>query len=154
MRRALSPMSPVESLPATAPVRRRRTAVAWILATVELFVAANAFFGGIELIRTGFGIPQEWLAGTIFGDWTWPGILLILTVGLPHVAAALAALIRTRYWPQIGSVAGVLAGASLLGWIGIQLAVIGHYFFLQPVIAVIGLVEIGLAAWWRRSFWR
>ena len=93
-------MSPVEPLPATAPVRRRRTAVAWVLAVVELFVAVNAFFGGIELIRTGFGIPQEWLEGTMFSDWTWPGILLILTVGVPHVAAALAALIRTRYRPS------------------------------------------------------
>ena len=35
----------------------------------------------------------------------------------------------------------MLAGASLLVWIAMQLALLQVFFFLQPVIAVIGVVE-------------
>jgi hypothetical protein len=31
-----------------------------------------------------------------------------------------------------------------------QLALLQVYFFLQPVIAIIGLIEAGLAYWWLR----
>ena len=53
------------------------------------------------------------------------------------------------YNSRLGILTGVLAGSSLLLWIGSQLALLQVYFFLQPVVAVIGLVEIGLALWWR-----
>jgi hypothetical protein len=37
-------------------------------------------------------------------------------------------------------------------WIVVQLALLQRYFFLQPVIAGIGLAEVGVAlAWIRRS---
>jgi hypothetical protein len=31
-----------------------------------------------------------------------------------------------------------------------QLALLQVYFFLQPVIVAIGVIEAGLAYWWRR----
>jgi hypothetical protein len=50
--------------------------------------------------------------------------------------------------PRLGVLAGLLAGGSLLVWIAVQLALLQIYFFLQPVIAGLGLVEAGLAYWW------
>ena len=50
-----------------------------------------------------------------------------------------------------GPVAGVLAGAGLVLWIAVQLALLQRYFFLQPVIAGLGLVEMGLAWAWLRQ---
>lgn len=35
-----------------------------------------------------------------------------------------------------------------------QLALLQVYFFLQPVIAVTGLIEAGLAYWWSRRLAR
>jgi hypothetical protein len=131
-------------------VKRRRPPSAWALVILELTVAANALLGGIELIRTGFGIPLDWLARTPFTTWSWPGGLLIVTVALPHAAAAAAALVRTRWWPRIGWIAGSLAGLSLLAWIGVQVIVLQHYFVLQPVVAAIGIAELVLARLWRR----
>ena len=58
-----------------------------------------------------------------------------------------AALVAGR-----AGVAGVLAGVALVLWIAVQLLLLQRYFFLQPVIAGVGLLEVPLAsAWLRRS---
>ncbi|MBI4900976.1 MAG: hypothetical protein HY829_10920 [Actinobacteria bacterium] len=54
----------------------------------------------------------------------------------------------------MGILAGLLAGGSLLVWIVMQLALLQVYFFLQPVIAGIGVVEAGLAYSWLRRIRR
>ena len=47
---------------------------------------------------------------------------------------------------------GLVAGAALVLWIVVQLLALQHYFFLQPVIAGFGVLEMLLAwAWIRRS---
>ena len=46
---------------------------------------------------------------------------------------------------------GYLAGLALVGWIVVQLLVLQHFFFLQPVVAVLGLAEIVLAWLWQRA---
>lgn len=78
-----------------------------------------------------------------------PGWVLIALVGVPHLLAAIPVLFLPGR-PRLGILAGYLAGASLLVWIGMQLAILQVYFFLQPVIAVIGVLEAGLAFWWSR----
>ena len=47
--------------------------------------------------------------------------------------------------------ASYLAGLGLLAWIAVQLLMLQHVFFLQPVIAVLGLAETGLAWLWQRA---
>lgn len=121
---------------------------AWVLVAFELFVAYQAVSGGMGLISDTWKLPTEWLVRTPFSTWVGPGWLLIGTVAFPHVLAAIPVVFLPRR-PGLGILAGVLAGISLLLWIAIQIAVLQVYFFLQPVIAVIGLIELGLALWWR-----
>jgi hypothetical protein len=45
-------------------------------------------------------------------------------------------------------VIGLVAGAALVLWIAVQLLVLQRYFFLQPVIAGFGVLEMVLAWWW------
>lgn len=133
----------------TAPARTRRAWQAWALAAVELFVAYQAVSGGIGLITDSWQLPVEWLLRTPFQSWVGPGWVLIGLVGVPHVVAAVPpVLLPTR--PRLGVLAGYLAGASLVVWIAVQLSLLQVYFFLQPVIVVIGLIEAGLAFWWHR----
>lgn len=138
---------------ASAPPSRTRTWQAWVLAALELFVAYQAVSGGMGLIYDTWELPTEWLVRTPFSSWVGPGWLLIGTVAFPHVLAAIPVLFLPRR-PALGTLAGVLAGVSLLLWIAIQVAVLQVYFFLQPVIAVIGLMELGLALWWRAGLRR
>jgi hypothetical protein len=70
-----------------------------------------------------------------------------LALWLPLLAVAAAWLWRRRP----GLAAGYLAGLLLVAWIAVQLLILRRYFFLQPVIAGIGAVEILLAWRWQRS---
>ena len=44
---------------------------------------------------------------------------------------------------------GVRAGLFLVAWIAVQLLVLQRYFFLQPLIACLGIAEILLARTWQ-----
>jgi len=119
----------------------------WALAGLEGLTGAAAVYGGIGLIRDGFGMPDGWLAGTPLTGWVLPGVALLIGVAVPQLAAA--ALIAAR--AQAGLAAGYLAGLLLVAWIAVQLLVLRHYFFLQPVIAGIGTAEMLLAWRWQRA---
>jgi hypothetical protein len=95
-------------------------------------------------------MPTSWLLRTPFETWTAPGWLLIALIGLPHLLAATPVVLLPNRL-RLGVLAGVLAGSSLLVWITAQVVLLRVYFFLQPVIALVGLVEIVLAlVWWHR----
>ena len=137
----------------TATTTRRHTTTTrgWAatgLLVVLLVVAANAVYGGVALAVDGMGMPAEWLDRLPVDTWTWPGVALLATVALPQLVAAW--LVWRRH--PLAPVAGLLAGAGLVLWIGVQLAVLQRYFFLQPVIAGLGLLELLLAwVWWRQE---
>jgi len=75
--------------------------------------------------------------------------VLIGLIAVPHLLAAIPPLFLPGN-PRLGILAGILAGASLLVWITVQLALLQVFFFLQPVIAGFGVVELVLALLWRR----
>ena len=113
-----------------------------------LFVGAGAVYGGIGLMVDGMGMQLSWLDRLPVDTSTWPGVALLATVALPS-------------FPQPGSSGGATpaparSGASgrnrLVVWILVQLALLQRYFFLQPVVAGIGLAELGVSLLWvRRS---
>ncbi|HTQ89815.1 MAG TPA: hypothetical protein VMK84_10020 [Streptosporangiaceae bacterium] len=119
----------------------------WALAGLDGLTGAAAVYGGIGLIRDGFGMPDGWLAGTPLTGWVLPGVALLIGVAVPQLAAA--ALIVADARP--GLAAGYLAGLLLVAWIGVQLLILRRYFFLQPVIAGIGAAEMLLAWRWQRA---
>ncbi|MEN0071362.1 MAG: hypothetical protein AAGC63_10170 [Propionicimonas sp.] len=143
------PMPGAPDLATPRSARPTRPWQAWLLAGIEVFVAYQAVSGGHGLITDTWQLPVDWLARTPFDSWVGPGWVLIALVGVPHLLAALPILFLPRR-PRLGILAGVLADASLLVWIAAQLAILQVYFFLQPVIAVIGVIELALALWWRR----
>ncbi len=118
------------------------------LLLVLLLVAANAVYGGVGLVVDGMGMPAEWLDRLPVDTWTWPGVALLVTVALPQLVVAWLVWRCDARAP----VAGMLAGAALVLWIAVQLALLQRYFFLQPVIAGLGLLEVLLAwSWWRQE---
>jgi Pyruvate phosphate dikinase, AMP/ATP-binding domain len=128
-----------------APAPDRRTPWAWALALVTCGVAAFALWGGVALVHDGFGMPASWLTGTPFTTWAWPGMLLIVGVALPNLVVA-GLVVAHSSWARL---AGLLSGGLLVAWIAVQLVVLQHTFFLQPVVVAIGAAEIWLAGRWR-----
>ena len=109
-----------------------------------LLVGAAAVYGGIGLMASGLGMPVEWLDRLPVDTWTWPGAALLLTVAAPQLAAAVVVWRRDAR----AGIVGLVVGAALVLWIVVQLALLQRYFFLQPVIAGVGVIEMLLAGWW------
>jgi hypothetical protein len=121
----------------------------WPAATftaIALFLAGGAIYGGTELMRTGFGMPLSWLSHTPFTSWTLPGLALLIGVAIPQLTVV-ALIAASHRWALAAS---YLAGFALIAWIAVQLLVLQRYFFLQPVIAGLGMAEILLAGLWQR----
>ena len=68
------------------------------------------------------GIPVEPLAGSPFHDSFVPSLVLLLIVGGSLLTAAIAVLTRAR----IARTAALAAGVILIGWIAVQMAIIGY----------------------------
>lgn len=107
---------------------------------VELLVGVSAVYGGLSLMHDGMGMPADWLHGTPFHTWLWPGVLLHLVVAAPMFVAAFGEIGRRRWAYR----ASILASTILMGWILVQIALLRHYFFLQPVLFATGLLLAGL----------
>jgi hypothetical protein len=138
----------VRGLPAgrrgTSPHIRRRWA--WGLVGVEVFVGAMALWGGVRMMLDGFGMPTSWLSGTGFSAWTLPGVALLAGVAVPQLLAATLVGLGHRWSVPVAFVVAV----QLVLWIVVQVAVLQRYFFLQPVVVVLGLAEVGLLLAWQR----
>ena len=118
----------------------------WALVAVLLVVAANAVYGGIGLIVNGMGMPDDWLTRTPFDSWVLPGVALLTTVAVPQVWGLVVVWRGGDRAPN----AALLVGLALVVWIVVQLLVLRRYFFLQPVIAFLGLAEAMLSVAWAR----
>ncbi|HVU02531.1 MAG TPA: YIP1 family protein [Polyangiaceae bacterium] len=113
-----------------------------VLAVLLSLVALNAIGGGLYGVLGAKGLPREWLAGGPFRDYSIPSAFLLLGVGGTFGAAAIAVFRGARHARALSVTAGLLA----LGWIAIQVALMGLRSFLQPVIFVAGVAVLGLAA--------
>jgi hypothetical protein len=131
----------------SVPVAGRRTWAALVLACLALCTGASAVVGGAELVRNGFGMPLSWLSQTPISGWALPGLALLIGVAVPQLVV-LALILGSNRW---GLGAGYLAGGLLVAWILVQLLVLQRFFFLQPVIAGIGVLEILFAWLWQHG---
>jgi len=129
------------------PMAGHRAWPAWALAGMLLLAGAAGVFGGISLVRDGFGMPLTWLHQTPFTSWVWPGVALLIGVAVPQFTA-LGLILAGHRWALAG---GYMAGLALVLWIAVQMLVLQRYFFLQPVIAGAGTMEMLLAWLWQRA---
>jgi hypothetical protein len=128
----------------TTPVRRRPAT----LIGLELFSGIGAVAGGIGLAAGNtLGMPDDWLAGSPWTTWTWPGVFLLLVVAVPMLLAATAQLRRIDGAWRLS----LLAGFLQIGWILAEWVVFGRYHWLQPTMLVVGLAVVALAAWSARG---
>ena len=113
-------------------------------------VAINAFAGGYYGLAGAKNVPPEWLEGSPFRSYFIPSLFLFAIVGGSCLLAAIALL---RRWAVAGKLA-MLAGIIMLGWIIAQVIIIGYVSWLQPAIAICGLVTLLLTARLKQSSFR
>jgi hypothetical protein len=135
-------------------MRQRNVRIA--LVVVDLFLAVSAIAGAVGLVVGFMNIPLSVLQGTAFADFTVPALLLGLVVGGSALAAAAIAVFGPRGLAVLGpwrfdALASAAAGSIMVGWIVIEVALIGLGSWLQPAYFVVGLVMIGLASLLQRA---
>lgn len=87
------------------------------------------------------GIPTEWLEGSLFTDYFIPSVILFVIVGGSFLVAAIAVFARWRS----ARVITLGAGAIVLGWLAVQVSIIGYVSWMQPTTLVAALVILALA---------
>lgn len=135
-----------------------RPVVAWVLIVLLVFIGIGAVISGAMLFAAPEGHLMQWstddLAGTPFSNYLIPGIILFLFVGIFPLFVAYGLLKKPSWsWPNIINpmkkmhwawTASWAAGVIMLIWITVETVLLGYLSFLQPVIAVYGIVIIVL----------
>lgn len=130
-----------------ARTRVRPETIRYALGLMLAFAAINAFGGGYYGMAGAKGVPTEWLIGSPFDSYFIPSLFLFVVVGGTFLVAAVAVLAR---WP-LAWVAAIAAGVVVLGWIAVQVSLIGYVSWMQPVTALAGALILRLAVLLRRS---
>jgi len=109
-----------------------------------LFVGIGAVFGGLEMIRdplNPLGMTPNLIAGSPFDTYTWPGILLLVLVGLAPCVLAVGLVVR---WPGALELSAAF-GLALMAWIVVQWVMLADRLWLQPLIFGIGALISAIA---------
>jgi hypothetical protein len=120
----------------------RREGSRWILGSLLLLIALNAFGGGYYGMAGAPNVPTEWLEGSPFSSYFIPSLILAVVVGGSFLTASIAVFARAR-WRRV---AVFVAVAVVIGWLTIQLAIIGYVSWMQPVTAIATVLVALLAA--------
>jgi hypothetical protein len=118
---------------------------------LDLFEAASGIVGGVGLAAGFVGIPVRVLDGTPFADFTVPALLLGIVVG---GSALVAAVITALGIKGLDAMASAYAGCITVGWLTVEIAMIGLGSWAQVFWMLIGLAMIGLSALLWRAEWR
>jgi hypothetical protein len=121
----------------------------WVLIGLSGFLALTAIAGGIGLLSGAVAPPLEELAGSVFPDYTVPGLALMLVVG--GLAAAATVLLLRRH--RLAWAAAASAGAAIIGFEVVEVLVFGSPLGIARNLQVfylgLGALLVALALWYR-----
>jgi len=109
---------------------------------ILILTAIVALFGGYKLITDATGhalqMSLEDLKGTPFTDYSLPGWVLLIAIGLGSAVTAFVTLQHQKSYPYFIITEGII----LLLWISIQTDVLTQVNFLQVIFGLFGLALI------------
>ena len=112
-----------------------------MLGSLLAFTALNAVGGGWYGLAGAEGVPTTWLEGSPFTSYVVPSVVLLVVIGGTTLTASIL-VFRQPGYARIGAFG---AGLPLIVWIVAQVAIIGMVSWLQPAVALTGLVIVLLA---------
>jgi len=121
----------------------------WVLVALSGFLAFTAIAGGVGLLSGAVSPPLEDLAGSVFPDYTVPGLALMLVVGGLAFAGTVLLLRRHR----LAWAASASAGLAIIGFEAVEVVVFGspagYARNLQLFYLGLGALLVALALWYR-----
>ena len=114
---------------------------------VSAAVGLQAIIPGWQIMTDGsvygFKLPTSWLSGAWpFADFTVAGLILLVVVGGGSLVTACIAAFREK----AGSMAALLMGFVLIGWIGGELIFMTQTMVMTWIILGSGVLLLALAA--------
>jgi hypothetical protein len=100
----------------TVKMSNLKTRIALVALTAVL--ALSAVVGAITVVA---GLPREWIAASVFPDYTVPELALGVLVGGGVVIAAVAVIYR----PRFGAAAAVGSAVMIIGFEVVEIAAVG-----------------------------
>jgi hypothetical protein len=88
------------------------------LFVLDSVLAVSAIVSAFTVIP---GLPREWIAGSIFPDYTVPAIALGMLVGGSALIAATAVIFR----PKLGAAAAMVSAVMITGFELVEIAAVG-----------------------------
>lgn len=122
-----------------------------LLILMVIFTSVTAILGGLLLVGNPdgslVGMPTDLLAGSMFTDYVFPGVILITTAGLFNAIAAIFLLLdkpKQMHWT-------IAAGVMITGWIVVQMLMLQTLLWIQLLYLGIGVSTILLSMQLRRT---
>src|SRR5688572_18549002 len=112
-----------------------------VLGVLLLIIALNAFGGGYYGLSGAKDVPLEWLEGSPFKSYFIPALFLLIVIGGACLLTSILVFIQSRHAISLS----IFCGLLLIGWILIQVAIIGYISWMQPAVFISGLVILVLA---------
>lgn len=128
--------------PATTPRHPDRLTM---LVVLEATMAALAVSCGVVLMVNGMSMSRDVLANSPFTSFTLPGLILAVVVGGSQIVAALLAWHRHH----ASSIASLIAGGILAGWIAVEAVMVRDGRILQLIVFLWAVAIVALA--WRHE---
>ncbi|MFJ2504346.1 hypothetical protein [Microbacterium sp. NPDC087592] len=112
------------------------------LAAVAAINLVSALIGMVGLtVGGGMGLPPEWLEGSVFHSYVWPGIILGIVVGGMQALALVAQFGRFALAWGLHAAAGL----TMMIWIFVEIAVLLEWSPLHGIFFATSLVQTVLA---------
>ncbi|MEZ3161504.1 hypothetical protein AB1K54_13320 [Microbacterium sp. BWT-B31] len=130
---------------ASTPVRALRVGL-YVIGWFNLLSAAVGMVG--LTVGGGLGIPLEWLDGSVFTSYFWPGVILGVVVGGTQALALAAQYGRYRLAWGLHAAAGLV----MMIWIFVEIAIMLVWSPLHGIYFAAGLIQsilavLALGAW-------
>lgn len=131
-----TPVHLLETAVVPGPVWRTVTAL------ITGFIAAGAYYGSWYLTEATalVELPVDRPSFLPGAGWEFGAFALLLLVAAPMTVACLTAVAGHSAAAQ----AAMVAGGLLMGWIVVQVLLIGLVFWLQPAMFLLGVVVLAM----------
>ena len=123
-------------------MRSTEKLIRYILGSILILLAVNAFGGGYYGMAGAKNIPVEWLEGSPFPDYFIPSLFLFIVIGGLALFSGIAVFRQLR----LSRKAAFSCGIIIVLWIVIQVAIIGYVSWMQPTTMVAALLIL-LLTW-------
>jgi len=110
----------------------------WLIGC-EIFMSISGIFGGVWMIsHPTTMMPLDLLNRTPFGNWFWPGIALLVFVGVGPLLAQIAEWLRL----PIAHPGHFIVGWGMVAWILLEMSWLFVFLPLQLPYLIIGIAIV------------